>query len=104
MSASDVAPPTLDGLVASSELPVVADFWAPWCGPCRTMAPMFERAASELAGKARFVKVNVDEQQALAARYAVRAIPTLILFRDGVEAKRTSGVMDAGALARWIGG
>jgi len=104
MSASDVAPPTLDGLVASSELPVVADFWAPWCGPCRAMAPMFERAASELAGKARFVKVNVDEQQALAARYAVRAIPTLILFRDGAEVKRTSGVMDAGALARWIGG
>jgi thioredoxin 2 len=66
------------------------------------MAPIFEQAAGELAGKARFVKVNVDAQQALAARYGIRAIPTLVLFRGGKEVKRASGVMDAGALARWV--
>ena len=97
MNAPASAAPKLDDLLASSELPVVVDFWAPWCGPCRAMAPIFEQAASEFAGKARFVKVNVDEQQALAARHAVRAIPTLVLFRDGAEIKRVSG-----ALAQWI--
>lgn len=91
-----------EALLAGTELPVIVDFWAPWCGPCRSMAPMFEQAARTLATEARFVKVNSDAQQALAARYAIRAIPTLILFRGGAEAKRHSGVMDAGALARWV--
>ncbi len=102
MSATATNPPTLDALLASSPLPVVVDFWAPWCGPCRAMAPMFEQAASELAGKARFVKVNVDEQQALAQRHGIRAIPTLVLFRGGAEVKRHSGALDAGTLARWV--
>jgi thioredoxin 2 len=102
MSNAEAAPATLDGLLSSSALPVVVDFWAPWCGPCRAMAPMFEQAASELAGKARFVKVNVDEQQALASRYGIRAIPTLVLFRGGAEVKRHSGALDAGTLARWV--
>ena len=102
MNATVAAAPTLHALLAGSQLPVVVDFWAPWCGPCRAMAPMFEQAASELAGKARFVKVNVDEQQALAARHGIRAIPTLVLFRGGEEIKRASGAMDAGALVRWI--
>ena len=102
MSNAEAAPATLDGLLAGSALPVVVDFWAPWCGPCRAMAPMFEQAASELAGKARFVKVNVDEQQALASRHGIRAIPTLVLFRGGAEVKRHSGALDAGALKRWV--
>jgi thioredoxin 2 len=88
-------------LVERSGLPVVADFWAPWCGPCRAMAPMFEQAAHALATEARFVKINTDVEQALGARYAIRAIPTLILFRGGAEVKRHSGAMDAGTLARW---
>ena len=102
MNPATAAAPTLDALLASSELPVVVDFWAAWCGPCRAMAPMFEQAAGRLAGKARFVKVNVDEQQAIASRYGIRAIPTLLLFKNGQEVKRSSGVMDAGALARWV--
>lgn len=86
---------------ASKTVPVVVDFWAPWCGPCRAMAPHFERAAKELKDRVRLVKVNTEEAQGLAARYNIRAIPTLVLFKDGVEVKRASGAMDAGALARW---
>ena len=87
--------------VARTGLPVLADFWAPWCGPCRAMAPHFERAAAELKDRVRLVKVNTEEAPGLAQRYGIRAIPTLVLFKGGVEAKRMSGALDAGALARW---
>jgi thioredoxin 2 len=90
-----------DAVLSATDLPVLVDFWAPWCGPCRAMAPMFEQAARTLATEARLVKVDTDAQQELAARYAIRAIPTLILFRNGAEVKRHSGAMDAGSLARW---
>jgi thioredoxin 2 len=87
--------------VARTELPVLVDFWAPWCGPCRAMAPHFERAAQDLKDRVRLVKVNTEHAPQLAARYGIRAIPTLLLFRNGAEAKRASGAMDAGTLAKW---
>jgi thioredoxin 2 len=87
--------------VLQSPVPVIVDFWAPWCGPCRAMAPHFERAAQELKDRVRLVKVNTEDAPGLAARYNIRAIPTLVLFRNGVEEKRMSGALDSGALARW---
>jgi len=87
--------------VQRTELPVLVDFWAPWCGPCRAMAPHFERAAQQLKDRVRLVKVNTEDAPALAVRYNIRAIPTLVLFRNGVEQKRMSGALDAGALERW---
>jgi len=90
-----------DDFVRRSELPVIADFWAPWCGPCRAMAPQFEKAAQELKGRARLVKVNTEEAPGLAARMNIRAIPTIALFRNGAEVKRVSGALDAGSLVRW---
>ena len=90
-----------EAFVQRTGLPVLADFWAPWCGPCRSMAPHFERAARDLKDRVRLVKVNTEDAPGLAQRYGIRAIPTLVLFRDGAEVKRASGAMDAGALARW---
>ena len=90
-----------EAFVQRTGLPVLADFWAPWCGPCHAMAPHFERAAAELKDRVRLVKVNTEEAPGLAQRYGIRAIPTLVLFRNGVEEKRMSGALDAGALERW---
>jgi len=91
-----------EDFVQRTELPVLADFWAPWCGPCRAMAPHFERAAQQLKDRVRLVKVNTEDAPGLAARYNIRAIPTLVLFRNGVEQKRMSGALDTGALTRWV--
>ncbi|HEX8988052.1 MAG TPA: thioredoxin TrxC [Rhodocyclaceae bacterium] len=93
---------SFDKHVGRSDLPVVVDFWAPWCGPCRMMAPAFAQAASQLEPHCRLAKVNTEEAQDLAARYGIRSIPTLIAFRDGREVARQSGALDAASLVRWI--
>ena len=88
--------------VEHSTLPVLVDFWAPWCGPCRMVAPVLERTAGQRATGLRVGKVNTDEQPRLAGRFGIRSIPTLILFREGRELARHSGAVDATSLSRWL--
>ena len=87
--------------VLRSDVPVLVDFWAPWCGPCRMMAPAYEQAAAQLEPHMRVVKVNTEEAQALAGRLQIRSIPTLALFVGGREVARQPGAMGAADIVRW---
>jgi thioredoxin 2 len=91
-----------DRHVTRSGVPVVVDFWAAWCGPCRAMAPVFERVAAGIEPAARFAKLDTDSAQDVAARYGIRSIPTLMVFREGREVARQSGALDAAAMRRWL--
>jgi thioredoxin 2 len=87
--------------IAHSDVPLLIDIWAPWCGPCRAMAPMFERAAKELEPNVRLIKLNADTAPAVSSRLGISGIPTLLLMRGGREIARTSGVMDAKTIIGW---
>jgi thioredoxin 2 len=86
----------------AQDLPLVVDFWADWCGPCKMMAPIFEAAAGEFEPRLRFAKVDSDREQALAARYQIRSIPTLLMMHGGREIARVSGALARSELRRWI--
>ncbi|MGX2040678.1 thioredoxin TrxC [Methylocaldum sp. MU1018] len=91
-----------DAYIGKGDLPVVVDFWANWCGPCKMVAPVIEQLASELAGRTCFAKVDVDAENGLAGRFDIRSIPTLVLFKAGREVDRVTGAVSTADLRRWI--
>ena len=93
---------SFDRHVQKNDVPVVIDFWAPWCAPCRAMAPVFEQAAKQVEPSARFAKLNTEEAQGIAARYGIRSIPTLMVFKGGKEIARQPGAMDPRSLSAWL--
>ena len=92
-----------DAVAAVTQRPLLVDFWAPWCGPCRMMAPAFEQAGRQLAGRALLVKVNSDDNPALSQRFAIRSIPTLVRLAGGRETQRQSGALPAAAIVALAG-
>ena len=94
---------TFDQEVTKSETPVIVDFWAEWCGPCHAVAPVLDKIIEERNGDVKLVKVNIDEERALAERYGIASIPTMILFRDGEPAAAALGAQPKGSLERSLG-
>ena len=91
-----------DRHVKRNQIPVLVDFWAPWCQPCLMMAPAFEEAAGRLEPNVRLVKLNTENERMIGAQHAIRSIPTMVLFREGKEIARQSGAMMAGDIERWV--
>ncbi len=100
--AVDVDPDILARAARNDELPLVVDFWAPWCGPCKMMAPAFSGAARALGGQARLVKLNTEDHPSAGAKYAIRGIPTMVAFQRGRETKRRSGAMQEQEIVGWV--
>ena len=94
----------IDKIIDNSDIPVVVDFWAPWCGPCKMFAPVFGAVAMEFALKAVFVKVNTKHEQFLGSRFKIRSIPTLAIFKDGKEIGRVSGAMNEESFKNYMNG
>jgi thioredoxin 1 len=101
--ATAVTEATFEQEVTKSDKAVIVDFWAEWCGPCHAVAPVLDRIVEEHAGEVKLVKVNIDEERALAERYGIASIPTMILFRDGEPAAAAMGAQPKGALERQLG-
>jgi thioredoxin 1 len=102
MSSLEVNDEEFTALVGDSDVPVVVDFWAEWCGPCKQMAPHIEAVATELEGKVKIVKLNVDDFPLVGAKYGVRGLPTMLLFKQGKVAATHNGAMNRQALSNWI--
>ena len=98
----EVTDATFDDVVAKSDIPVLVDFWAPWCGPCRMVAPIVEKIAGQFDGKCKVVKVNVDEASATATKFGIRSIPTLMIFKNGAVVEQMVGLQSEGALSGMI--
>ena len=90
--------------ISRNDIPVVVDFWAPWCGPCKMMGPAFEQAANQLEPGVRLAKLNTEAEQAIGAQYGIRSIPTLAMFKNGREIARQPGAMGTSDIVRWVKG
>jgi thioredoxin 1 len=104
MSTNKVTDASFEADVLKSAEPVVVDFWAEWCGPCKMIAPALEEIATEMSGKVKVAKINVDENPGVAGQLGIRSIPTLMLFKDGKLAAQKVGAAPKGELVKWING